>query len=91
MRKHDPEAFQELFDAEPSEASQDEAVSWVDLYGRLITMMERQLDETRAFAATVPDALREYLGRENIAILEEEIEIFRRRLRHWTNAGKEQP
>ncbi|MFZ0129343.1 MAG: hypothetical protein WB808_14940 [Candidatus Dormiibacterota bacterium] len=90
MGKHDPEAFQELFDAEPSEASQDDAVAWVDLYRRLIAMMERQLDETRAFAASVPDAVREYLGRENITILEEEIEIFRRRLSHWTNTGKGQ-
>jgi hypothetical protein len=50
-------------------------------------MMERQLDETRAFAASVPDALREYLGRENIAILEEEIDVFKRRLADWTNTG----
>jgi hypothetical protein len=50
-------------------------------------MMERQLEETRAFATRAPDAIRQYLSRENIAILEEEIEAFKNRLAYWTNSG----
>ena len=38
-------------------------------------------------ATSSPDAMRQYLSRENIAILEEEIEAFKTRLAHWTNAG----
>ena len=49
-------------------------------------MMERQLDETRAFANRAPEAVQHYLSRENIAILEQEIEAFRGRLAHWTTA-----
>jgi hypothetical protein len=91
MEKHDPEAFRELFDAEPSEASGADTATWVDLYRRLVEMMERQLDETRAFALRAPDAVRQYLSRENIAILEEEIDAFKARLAHWSNAGGSQP
>jgi hypothetical protein len=49
-------------------------------------MMERQLAETREFAMRSPEAMTQYLGHENIAILEEEIEAFRSRLAHWANA-----
>ena len=53
-------------------------------------MMERQLEETHAFATGSPDAMRDYLSRENIAILEEEIEAFKSRLAHWTSEGASQ-
>ena len=47
-------------------------------------MMERHLEETRAFANRAPEAVKQYLSRQNIAILEQEIEAFRGRLAHWT-------
>ena len=87
MAEHDPQAFEELFAAEPMETASPETARWVELYQKLVAMMERQLEETRAFATSSPDAMRQYLGRENIAILEEEIEAFKGRLAHWTNAG----
>ncbi len=83
MAEHDPEAFQELFEAEPDQPSQEEVTQWVGLYSRLVDLLERQLDETSRFAQSVPEALREYLGRENGKILTEELEIFRGRLAHW--------
>ncbi len=90
MADHDPQAFEELFSAEPTEATSPESARWVALYQELVAMMERQLEETRAFASTSPDAMKQYLSRENIAILEEEIGAFRRRLAYWTNAGAAQ-
>ena len=78
MAEHDPQAFEELFAAEPNEAASPETTRWVELYQKLVAMMERQLEETRAFATSSPDAMRQYLSRKNIAILEEEIEAFRR-------------
>jgi hypothetical protein len=90
MEKHDPQAFRELFDSEPADAMASDAASWVEIYQSLVAMMERQLEETRTFAKRAPDALRQYLSRENIAILEEEIAAFKDRLAHWTNAGGEQ-
>lgn len=90
MAGHDPQAFQELFAAEPNETASPETTRWVELYEKLVAMMERQLEETRSFATRSPDAMRHYLSRENIAILEEEIEAFKRRLTRWTNAGAAQ-
>lgn len=88
MSEHEAQAFQELFNAEPAGAPASETATWVDLYERLIAMMERQLEETRTFAKGAPDAMKEYLGRENIAILTEEIQAFRERLAHWTGPGE---
>jgi hypothetical protein len=90
MAEHDPPAFTELFAAEPNDTASPETARWVELYQKLVAMMERQLEETRSFATSSPDAMRQYLSRQNIAILEEEIEAFKSRLRHWTNAGAAQ-
>jgi hypothetical protein len=87
MDERDPQNFQDLFAAEPADAGSDEAARWVELYRSLVAMMERQLEETRTFAAQTPNAMRHYLSRENIAILEEEIAAFNQRLAHWSNAG----
>jgi hypothetical protein len=43
----------------------------------------RQLDETRQFAESVPEPMRQYLSRENVLILTEELEFVGRRLTHW--------
>jgi hypothetical protein len=83
VAEHDPEAFEDLFDSEPGKPSTREVAEWVDRYGRLVGLLERQLEETRRFADAVPDAMREYLDRENIKILAEELAIFRRRLAYW--------
>ena len=83
----DPEAFEELFASEPSNRAASEATTWVALYESLIDMMERQLEETRAFLSRAPEAIQQYLSRENIAILEQEIDAFKSRLAHWSNAG----
>jgi len=89
MSEHEPQAFRELFDAEPAGAPESETAKWVDLYERLIAMMERQLEETRVFAKDSPDAMKEYLGGENIAILTEEIDAFKKRLARWNGPGQE--
>jgi hypothetical protein len=89
MPEHDPQAFAELFASEPADASGSDAATWVDTYQRLIDMMERQLAETRAFAAGVHEPMQRYLGSENVAILEEEISAFKERLTHWTNREQE--
>jgi hypothetical protein len=88
MTQEDPNPFQELFDAEPMNASVSEASDWVRVYQRLIAMMERQLEETRAFANDVHAPMRRYLSRENMAILEEEISAFRERLTHWNERSE---
>lgn len=85
MPDHDPQAFQELFDSEPTNATPAEAATWVDVYQRLIAMMERQLEETRAFARGVHEPMQRYLSRENMTILEEEIGAFKERLAHWSD------
>ena len=90
MADHDEQAFKELISAEPIEPASPESARWVALYQELVAMMERQLEETRAFASSSPDAMKHYLSRENIAILEEEIGAFRRRLAHWTDEGAAQ-
>ena len=87
MPDQEQQSFQDLFDAEPSAWASDDASTWVYLYESLVAMMERQLDETRAFAMRAPDAMKRYLGRENIAILEEEIAAFKDRLAHWRGPG----
>ena len=51
-------------------------------------MMERQLEETRAFANDVHAPMRRYLSRENVTILEEEISAFRERLTHWNERSE---
>lgn len=83
MAEHDPKAFEDLFDAEPNAPTEDETARWVDLYTGLVELLERQLAETQRFAESVPESLREYLSRENVKILVEELEIFRERLAHW--------
>ncbi len=83
MEKHDPQAFEDLFNSEPEQASPLEIAKWVNLYDALVALLQRQLDETRDFAARVPASMRKYLRRENEAILTEELEIFQRRLSHW--------
>jgi hypothetical protein len=81
MSNLDPEPFRDLFASEPAEALG--AAKWIEIYEGLVEMMERQLAETHAFATRAPGAMQEYLGRENIAILEEEIAAFKTRLGHW--------
>ncbi|HWF56785.1 MAG TPA: hypothetical protein VG520_00350 [Candidatus Dormibacteraeota bacterium] len=83
MTEHDPRSFQDLFDSEPDRPSAAETAKWIDLYERLTALMERQLEETRQFAEGVPDPMRRYLSTENVPILTEELEIFRRRLERW--------
>jgi hypothetical protein len=87
MSEQDPQAFQELFDSEPTNASPSEAATWVGVYERLIAMMERQLEETRQFAETVHEPMRQYLSKENMNILEGEIGAFKQRLVHWSERG----
>jgi hypothetical protein len=87
MAEHDPRAFQDLFDSEPARPSAVETARWIDLYERLTALMERQLEETRQFAESVPDPMKRYLRSENVPILTEELEIFRRRLAHWREAA----
>ena len=87
MEEHNPQTFRELFDAEPADPASPEAARWVEIYQGLIAMMERQLAETRAFAERAPNAVQQYLSRENIAILEEELGAFKDRLAHWTDSG----
>ncbi len=85
MSNIDAGAFEDLSDAEPG--TPEQRAHWVDLYQRLIEMMERQLNETQSFAEAAPEPLRQYLARENIAILTEEIQAFRERLAHWRHSG----
>ena len=80
----DPQPFRELSGSEPSGPAAPDAATWTELYKSLIAMMERHLEETRAFANRAPEAVKQYLSRQNIAILEQEIEAFRGRLAHWT-------
>jgi hypothetical protein len=87
MSNLDPEPFRDLFGSEPTEAGSRDAARWIELYEGLVAMMERQLAETRVFATRAPWAMQEYLGRENIAILEEEIAAFKVRLDHWKRDG----
>lgn len=89
MAEHDPDAFAHLFETEPQQPSPADVREWTDLYRRLVELLERHLVETNGFADAVPDALREYLSRENIKILSEELEVFRARLTHWQ--GIDQP
>jgi hypothetical protein len=81
----DTGAFEDLSAAEPG--TPEQRARWVDLYQRLIEMMERQLDETQSFAKAAPEPMRQYLARENIAILTEEIGAFKERLVHWRGSG----
>ncbi len=83
MAEHDPDAFVQLFDSEPGHPTPDQTAKWSGIYTRLVALLERQLEETEDFSAAVPEALREYLSRENIKILVEELEIFRGGLAHW--------
>jgi hypothetical protein len=83
MSELDPEHVRDLFGSEPADPGSPDAARWIELYEGLVAMMERQLAETRAFALRTPSAMQEYLGRENIAILEEEIAAFKVRLDHW--------
>jgi hypothetical protein len=87
MLEHDPQAFQELLDSEPSHASAVEAATWAGIYQRLIAMMEHQLEETETFAQGVHEPMRRYLSRENVSILEEEIGTFKERLAYWSGQG----
>jgi hypothetical protein len=79
----DPEPFRDLFGSEPADPKSPDAARWIKIYEGLVAMMERQLSETRAFALRSPGAMQEYLGRENIAILEDEIAAFKIRLEQW--------
>jgi hypothetical protein len=88
MSTLDPEPFRDLFGSEPTNSP--DVARWIELYEGLVEMMERQLAETRAFATRAPAAMQDYLGRENIAILEEEIAAFKVRLDHWKGAESSQ-
>jgi hypothetical protein len=87
MAGPDPDSFQELIRSEPSDPAPSDAATWIEVYESLVAMMERQLEETRAFASRTPQAMQDYLSHENVAILEQEIEVFRSRLAQWMNAG----
>ena len=86
MSEQDRGAADDLFDSEPQQPSAPEAAEWVAVYRRLVELLEPQLEETRRFSATVPEAMRQYLSRENIQILTEELETFRTRLSKWMTA-----
>lgn len=49
--------------------------------------MKRQLDETQLFSERVPYAMGDYLDRENLKILREELDAFRPRLTFWRQHG----
>jgi hypothetical protein len=83
VAEHDPQAFQRLFQSEPDQPSPGEMSEWVAMYARLVEMLERQLDDTRRFCESVPEALQNYLSGENVKILTEELDVFRKRLAHW--------
>jgi hypothetical protein len=83
MSNLDPKPFRDLFGSEPPERGSPDTARWIELYEGLVEMMERQLAETQAFATRAPGAIQDYLGRENIAILKEEIAAFKVRLDHW--------
>ncbi|HSP65714.1 MAG TPA: hypothetical protein VLO10_05945 [Candidatus Deferrimicrobium sp.] len=83
MAEHDPQAFSDLFASEPDPPGQGEVGEWLARYARLVDMLERQLEETKRFADSVPEAMRQYLETENGKILTEELAIFRDRLAHW--------
>lgn len=83
MEKHDPRACEALFDSEAAQASPSETARWVDLYDRLTTLLQRQLDATREFTARVPPSMRRYLSREDVPILAEELEAAKGRLARW--------
>ncbi len=89
MAEHDPQAFADLFSSEPDRPDQADAGRWLSMYARLVEMLERQLEETRRFADSVPDAMRKYLEAENGKILAEELAIFRDRLAHWRAVAQE--
>lgn len=88
MAEHDPHAFEQLFEAEPTFPSASEVAEWLRLYTGLTELLERQLDETRQFAERAPDAMRRYLDGENIKILTEELGAFQARLAIWGERGR---
>lgn len=83
MAEHDPQAFTDLFESEPDSPSASDAATWLGVYSRLVELLERQLVETQRFSESVPAALQQYLSRENVKILAEELGIFRDRLTLW--------
>ncbi len=83
VAEHDPQAFAQLFESEPEHPSTAQVAEWVDLYTRLVDLLERHLAETQRFTRAVPEAMREYLSRENVKILAEELDVFRDRLSYW--------
>jgi hypothetical protein len=91
MSQLDPEPVRDLFESEPADPNSPAAARWIETYEGLVAMMERQLSETKAFALRSPGAIQEYLGRENIAILEDEIATFKIRLAQWKGDSQEQP
>ncbi len=92
MAEHDPEAFQQLFESEPDQPPPSEVTHWVEMYSELTGLLQRQLDETLRFAEGRPQAMQEYLARENVKILTEELEAFKGRLALWRQrAGAPRP
>lgn len=87
MAEYDPGAFEELFESEPSSPSASDVERWIGLYTELTGLLKRQLDETQLFSERVPRAMRDYLDRENLKILSEELDAFRRRLTFWRQHG----
>ena len=75
--------FEELVAAEPPPHTPEDVARWVDTYSRLVAMLERQLEDTRAVAERSPAALQRYLGEANLAVLNEEYERFSKRLAYW--------
>ena len=83
----DPEAFEELFASEPSNRAASEASTWAALYESLIDMMERQLEDTRAFVSRAPEAMQQYLEPREHRHPRAGDRRLQSRLAHWSNAG----
>lgn len=45
--EHDPQAFDQLFESEPSQPSASDVARWTQLYTELTELLQKQLDDTR--------------------------------------------
>jgi hypothetical protein len=83
VEKEDRIALQDLVKSEPSRPTREQAAHWLDVYARLIEMIERHLEEHRQFLATVPEAVQRYLNEANVQVLREELAAFKDPRAHW--------
>ena len=84
-----PPTGQELAGEEPEEPTRADAEHWARTYARLTEFTAEMLQRTYAFLEIMPGPAQRHLRNTNIRVMDEELTLFRERMRIWERRARE--